>query len=138
MIVKKTGMVRKTNAVRMLGFSRRLFLKSTDHPRRARITLYHRRFGVHAASWMEPGGTLKWRPIQMPVGGLLVGMAGREDARLVEGVADDLEADRNPVGRDAARQGERGMAAHVEGRSVAQPRRRGLRRAARRLHGCQR
>src|SRR5580704_13504554 len=84
MIVKKTGMVRKTNAVRMLGFSRRLFLKSTDHPRRARITLYHRRFGVHAASWMEPGGTLKWRPIQMPVGGLLVGMAGREDARLAE------------------------------------------------------
>src|SRR5713101_8000209 len=108
MIVKKTGMVRKANAVRMLGLSRRLFLKSTDYPRRARITVYHRRFSVHAASQIEPGKTLKRRPLQVPVGGLLVGMTGREDAPLVEGVADDLEADRNPVGRDAARHGERG------------------------------
>jgi len=33
-------------------------------------------------------------------------MAGGQDTRLIEGVADDLEADRNPVGRDTARQGE--------------------------------
>ena len=53
------------------------------------------------------GKTLERRPLEMPVGGLLVGVAGGEDTGLVEGAADDLEADRHAVARHAARQGER-------------------------------
>src|SRR5260370_40861306 len=115
MIVKKTGMVRKANAVRMLGLGRRLFLKSTDYPRRARITVYHRRFSVHAASQIEPGVTLKRRAPQGPVGGLPVGVARREDAPPVRGVAGDLEAHPNPVRCDPAWRGERGATPHVQG-----------------------
>src|SRR5882757_3553003 len=75
MMVKKTGTVRKKNAVRMLGLSRRLFLKM---------------FLMGEPSWGTAESiaqTLQWRPFQVPIGGLLIDVTGGENALLVEGAA---------------------------------------------------
>src|SRR5215472_11705652 len=55
-----------------------------------------------------------WRAPEMPVRRLLVSVAGGENARFVESAAYDLEADGHAVCVQAARQGERGLTAHVE------------------------
>src|SRR5882672_3711663 len=61
----------------------------------------------------------RW-PFEMPVGCVLIGVAGSEDGGFVESPADDLKPRRHAVGRETAGQGKRWMTAHVERRRIAQ------------------
>ena len=74
-----------------------------------RLIVPHRAFIVHATVASDSGGRFRCQSVACWKAWPAARIAG-----LVEGAADDLEADRNAVGRHAARQGERGMAAHVE------------------------
>ena len=91
----------------------RVGLLRADQPAPFTVSIIpEQRLTVHAAR-------SKLRPPEMPVGRLLVGMPGGEDRGLVEGSPDDLEAHRYAVGRESARQSERGMSAHVQKRGIA-------------------
>src|SRR5215207_11525862 len=131
MMVKKTGTVRTTNDVRMLGLSRILRKMFMNQPSWSAMSATsqgdNRSYPIELSSSMQRSHGLRQRAPHMPVGGLLEGMAGGQDSRFIEAAADDLKADRHAVGRHAARQGEGRMAAHVDGRGVAQPGRDGLR-----------
>src|SRR5580658_5662081 len=94
----RTGTVSRTNSVRMLGFSRSLGLNCVV------IQIA----SPPPASYSKRESGVQRRSPEMPVGRLLVGVAGGEDGRLGEGAADDLEADRHAVRCHAARQGEGG------------------------------
>src|SRR6186713_2052439 len=113
MMVARTGTVSRMNRLRMLGFSLRLglkvcFIRPSITPRRS--------------SYSNPESGVQRRPLEVPIGRLLIGVAGAEDIRLAEGARHDLEADRQPLVRHATRQGQRRMATHVERRGEAQTR----------------
>src|SRR5579859_8201832 len=100
MMTARTGTVSRTNRLKMLGFSRKLGLNG----------VVIRPASLPAASYSNRESGVQRRSLEVPVGRLLVGMAGGEDGRFGEGAARDLEADRHAVPRHAAGQGERRMA----------------------------
>src|SRR5260370_21449155 len=58
---------------------------------------------------------LETGPPSMPLGGPLVGVSDTQDGRLVEGSAEDLHAERQPVAAKAVRQREHRLAGDVPG-----------------------
>src|SRR5260370_7489919 len=58
---------------------------------------------------------LETGPPSMPLGGPLVGVSDTQDGRLVEGSAEDLHAERQPVPAEAVRQREHRLAGDVPG-----------------------
>src|SRR5579875_3285894 len=78
------------------------------------------RFTTGSFSWIrlkttgsgrEGAGQL--RNLEMPVGGLLVGVPDAEDGRLVEGPAGDLHGERQPIGSEPDRHGQHRVAQGV-------------------------
>src|SRR5882672_1692359 len=130
MMVKKTGTVRTMNDVGMLGLSRKfrkMFMDQPSwNPMSATFQGDRRSYPIKLSPSMQRSAMLHRRAPHVPIRRLLEGMAGGQDRGFVEGAADNLEAHRHAVRGDTARQGERRMAAHVDGRGVAQPGRDGL------------
>src|SRR5687767_9517059 len=108
MMVKKTGTVRTTNDVRMLGLSRILRKMFMDQPSWSAMSATfqgdNQSYPIELSPSMQRSPRLGQRAPRMPVGGLLEGVAGGQNSPFIEAAADDLEADRHAVGRHAARQ----------------------------------